>query len=298
MFSQGSFDNEAAEDARKRLDGGHTRDSVVTHLRFRWNMDREEAEEFLKRVERQAAISRSQTRRTTEAPTQQTWLSRIPWGTVQFAVFAAILVLVEVFSESPIGTSLSLALVVYVLWRYFKVLRWIGRKLGLVNNPEETREDPRAMSSADIQMRTRRAQVETGDNVDRFRPDRRVRVAAVAIGAVAVIVGLFAVFLIVPSVEKPLESEFVWTDHDPVPIYADRVRFAGRIENANDTWTITEPVLIVSIFNEAGLMVAQRRSGLSVPDIRPNESVTYFTDLNIPESFDTYQSEMEWEWVQ
>ena len=98
------------------------------------------------------------------------------------------------------------------------------------------------------------------------------------------------------QIAGPSEIDFVWEQDESFLISDDTIRFSGRIENRNETWTVVDPEMTVSMYNSAGLLVGERTRELELRPVSPGQSSRYSIDITLLERFETYDTEINWDW--
>lgn len=289
MFSRRSFDDEMVNDVRTRINSGYSHDAAVTHARVHWNLDRETAERLIAHVDRQEIASQIAIQPTPTTPESAGQSSRVPWRVLIFVVFTALSLLGEVFTDTPIGVVLTTMLIAFVIWRYYRLLRWVGIKLGIVTDADEYSDASRPESWS---SRLERG-VSSGNILSVFRTRSVAILTAIA---VIVAVGVIFVFVVSPAVKQPPATSVIWTEDKTTQVEPGLLRFEGRITNGDQDWSMANLVMTTSFLNEAGLLVSQKRTELIIDRVHPSQTRFYSYDVSVFESFDSYQSNFEYKW--
>lgn len=139
-----------------------------------------------------------------------------------------------------------------------------------------------------------------GSNVPDFLETNRLPliISGVLLGFIALFV--IGIFLAVPSEESEESSEAAvlsWTEEPVIEGGFDTYRFKGRITNETVGWAAVDPTLVLRLLNPSGLIVSERRVDLIVSRVGPGESRPYSIDVQLLEDFDTFSTELEWDWV-
>ncbi len=119
--------------------------------------------------------------------------------------------------------------------------------------------------------------------------------AAIVLGGA--IVGAGTLAFTAGEIDEPTVAELIWEEDETFLIDDNVVRFSGSLENRNADWSVVDPKLTIYMYNAAGLLVGQRSQELGIQPVHPNQSSRYSIDMTLRENFETYEPEMEWEWI-